>query len=116
PPTSSTPPSMASRTRAKDTKTRSRTIQSTPPSRKRGPLNAGEQQNKHQKKRQADPGEQMEDTEEKGAEEESRVAKKARKKGTKKPRAKKQRYAPPKTSAARAAEDVAEGVPTKLMP
>ena len=85
---------MASRTRAKDTKTRSGIVRSTPPSRKRGPSNAGEQQNKRQKKRQADPDEQTEDAEGKADEEESEVAKKVTKKGTKKPRAKKPRYAP----------------------
>ena len=86
---------MASRTRAKDTKTRSGTVRNTPPpSRKRGPSNAGEQQNKRQRKHQGDPQVQEEDEAQQGDEEEPKEVKKAARKPARKPRAKKERYAP----------------------
>jgi len=79
---------MASRTHARDTKTRSGTVHTTPPpSRKRGPSNAGEQQNKHQKKRQGAPEDLQEVEEPTGV-------KKRVNKAVKKPRLKKQWYAP----------------------
>ena len=85
---------MASRTRAKDTKTRSGTVRSTPPpSRKRGPSNAGEQQNKRQKKHQGGPEALEEDEGQQGDQEEPKGANVV-KKPVKKPRAKKERYAP----------------------
>ena len=64
------------------------------PSCKQGPSNMGEQQNKCQRKHQGDPEVQEEDEGQQGGDEEPKGAKKVVRKPVKKPRAKKEWYAP----------------------